>query len=55
MDVGYEGNHLSQTFEGLEQNFRDDIIKLTKEQNDAEDAEYARHREVCDKHKNKHY
>ncbi|TKY67006.1 ubiquitin carboxyl-terminal hydrolase 8 [Spatholobus suberectus] len=45
MDVGYEGNHLSQTFEGLEQNFRDDIIKLTKEQNDAEDAEYARHRE----------
>lgn len=45
MDVGYEGNHISQTFEGLEQNFRDDIIKLTKEQNDAEDAEYARHRE----------
>ncbi|RDY04829.1 hypothetical protein CR513_11407, partial [Mucuna pruriens] len=45
MDVGYEGNHLSQTFQGLEQNFRDDIIKLTKEQDDAEDAEYARHRE----------
>ncbi|XP_028195008.1 uncharacterized protein LOC114380217 isoform X2 [Glycine soja] len=45
MDVGYEGNHLSQSFEGLEQNFHDDIIKLTKEQNDAEDAEYARHRE----------
>jgi len=55
MDVGYEGNHLSQTFEGLEQNFRDDILKLTKEQNDAEDAEYARHREVCGKHKNKQY
>jgi len=55
MDVGYEGNHLSQTFEGLEQNFRDDIMKLTKEQNDAEDAEYARHREVCGKHKNKQY
>ncbi|KAK7312694.1 hypothetical protein VNO77_36759 [Canavalia gladiata] len=45
MDVGYEGNHLSQTFEGLEQNFHDDIVKLTKEQNDAEDAEHARHRE----------
>ncbi|XP_027347223.1 uncharacterized protein LOC113858691 [Abrus precatorius] len=45
IDVGYEGNHLSQAFEGLEQNFHDDIMKLTKEQNDAEDAEYARHRE----------
>lgn len=46
IDVRYEGNHLSQTFEGLEQNFHDDIMKLTKEQNDAEDAEHARHREV---------
>ncbi|KAH1220774.1 hypothetical protein GmHk_12G034330 [Glycine max] len=51
MDVGYEGNHLSQSFEGLEQNFHDDIIKLTKEQNDAEDAEYARHREKGAKRK----
>lgn len=51
MDVRYEGEHLSQSFEGLEQNFHDDIIKLTKEQNDAEDAEYARHREVCVQHK----
>ena len=51
MDVRYEGEHLSQSFEGLEQNFHDDIIKLTKEQNDAEDAEYARHREVCVKNK----
>ncbi|MED6110326.1 hypothetical protein PIB30_041829 [Stylosanthes scabra] len=45
MDVGYEGNHLSRSFEGLEQNFHDDIIKLAKELNDAEDAEHARHRE----------
>ncbi|KAI4322495.1 hypothetical protein L6164_022185 [Bauhinia variegata] len=45
MDVGYEGNILPQTFEGLEQKFLDDIKKLAKEQNDAEDAEYARHRE----------
>nr|AFK48983.1 unknown [Lotus japonicus] len=45
MDVGYEGAHLSQTFEGLEKNFHDDIMKLTKEQDDAEDAEHARHRE----------
>jgi hypothetical protein len=46
IDVRYEGNHLSQTFEGLEQNFHDDIIKLTKEQQEVEDAEQARHREV---------
>ncbi|KAK7272267.1 hypothetical protein RJT34_28757 [Clitoria ternatea] len=45
MDVGYEGNNLSQTFEGLEQKFLDEIIKLAKEQNDAEDSENARHRE----------
>ena len=46
MDVGYEGNHPSQSFEGLEQKFLDDIMKLAREQNDAEDAENARHREV---------
>lgn len=46
IDVRYEGNHLSQTFEGLEQNFHDDFVKLTKEQHDVEDAEHARHREV---------
>lgn len=47
MDVGYEGKPLSNNFEGLEQKFIDDIMKLAKEQNDAEDAENARHREVC--------
>ncbi|KAK7324822.1 hypothetical protein VNO77_28686 [Canavalia gladiata] len=46
MDVGYEGNHLSQTFEGLEQKFLDEISKPAKEQNDAEDSENAWHREV---------
>ncbi|KAA8544372.1 hypothetical protein F0562_022360 [Nyssa sinensis] len=45
MDTGYEDNLLLQTFEGLEQRFLDDIMKLTKEQTDAEDAENARHRE----------
>lgn len=45
MEVGYEDNVPGQTFEGLEQRFYDDILKLTKEQNDAEDAENARHRE----------
>lgn len=47
MDVGYENKPLSQTFEGLEQKFLDDIMKLAKEQSDAEDAENARHKEVC--------
>ncbi|KAL5580148.1 hypothetical protein UlMin_012590 [Ulmus minor] len=45
MDIGFENNPLSQTFQGLEQKFVDDITKLAKEQNDAEDAENARHRE----------
>lgn len=46
MDLGYEDKPSSQTFEELEQKFLDDIRKLTKEQNDAEDAEIARHKEV---------
>ncbi|CAA0810708.1 Unknown protein [Striga hermonthica] len=45
MDIGYDDNHVIQTFEGLEQRFLDDILKLSKEQVDAEDAENARHRE----------
>lgn len=42
----YEENPLRHTLEGLEQKFLNDIMKLSKEQNDAEDAEIARHREV---------
>ncbi|KAG8371103.1 hypothetical protein BUALT_Bualt13G0052000 [Buddleja alternifolia] len=46
MDIGYEDNHhMQRTFEGLEQRFLDDIMKLSKEQTDAEDVENARHRE----------
>ncbi|PWA45798.1 hypothetical protein CTI12_AA499410 [Artemisia annua] len=45
MEIGFEDKAVNQTFEGLEQRFYDDILKLTKEQNDAEDAENARHRE----------
>ncbi|GER36536.1 S-adenosyl-L-methionine-dependentmethyltransferases superfamily protein [Striga asiatica] len=45
MDIGYDDNNVIQTFEGLEQRFLDDIMKLSKEQVDAEDAENARHRE----------
>lgn len=46
MDIGYEDSPLLQTFQGLEQKFLDDIMKLANEQNDAEDAENSRHREV---------
>ncbi|KAJ4971165.1 hypothetical protein NE237_004264 [Protea cynaroides] len=45
MEIGYEDNTSAHTFEGLEQKFLDEIMKLTKEQSDAEDAENARHRE----------
>ncbi|KAL9247923.1 hypothetical protein vseg_021300 [Gypsophila vaccaria] len=45
MEVGYEDNPAPQTLDGLEQKFRDDIMKLTKELVDTEDAEHARHRE----------
>lgn len=46
MEIGYEEHAMPQTFESLEQKFLDDIMKLTKEQQEAEDAENARHREV---------
>lgn len=46
MELGYEDNVLPETFEGLEQRFIQDIMKLTKEHQDAEDTENARHREV---------
>lgn len=45
MEVGYEDNTLPLTFEGLERKFHDDVIRLAKEQSEAEDAENARHRD----------
>uniref|UniRef100_A0A5B7BA73 Uncharacterized protein n=1 Tax=Davidia involucrata TaxID=16924 RepID=A0A5B7BA73_DAVIN len=45
MEIGYEDKPSPVTFEGLEQKFQDEIIKLLKEQSDAEDAENARHKE----------
>ncbi|XP_071709483.1 uncharacterized protein [Rutidosis leptorrhynchoides] len=45
MEIGYDDNVAAQTYEGLEQRFYDEILKLSKELNDAEDAENARHRE----------
>ncbi|KAI4386152.1 hypothetical protein MLD38_004111 [Melastoma candidum] len=45
MDVEYDKSPFPPTFESLEQKFLDDIGKLAKELNDAEDAENTRHRE----------
>eukprot|EP01018_Ginkgo_biloba_P010743 Gb_11503 [translate_table: standard] len=45
IDAGYEEPSLPQTLEALEQKFMDEIMKLTKDQNDAEDEENMRHRE----------
>ncbi|KAH7675291.1 hypothetical protein IHE45_08G126700 [Dioscorea alata] len=45
LEIGYDDNNLPLTFDGLEQKFLQDFLKLTKEQQDAEDIENARHRE----------
>eukprot|EP00252_Welwitschia_mirabilis_P012966 TRINITY_DN2863_c0_g1_i1.p1 TRINITY_DN2863_c0_g1~~TRINITY_DN2863_c0_g1_i1.p1 ORF type:complete len:302 (+),score=76.06 TRINITY_DN2863_c0_g1_i1:288-1193(+) len=45
METGYQDLSLPQTLEQLEQKFIDEIIKLTKDQNDAEDEEILRHQE----------
>lgn len=46
MEAGYDDGSFPPTFEGLERKFLEDIMKLTKEHDNAEDAENARHREV---------
>ncbi|XP_068635479.1 uncharacterized protein [Aristolochia californica] len=45
MVVGYDETAMPQTLEGLENNFFSEFMKLTKEHQEAEDAEIARHRE----------
>ncbi|XP_074281509.1 uncharacterized protein LOC141606323 [Silene latifolia] len=46
MEIGYEENAgVPRTLDDVERRFRDDIIKLTKEQDETEDAEHARHKE----------
>ncbi|KAK6929002.1 hypothetical protein RJ641_005207 [Dillenia turbinata] len=45
MDIGYEDNSTVVTIDVLEMKFLDEIVNLTKEQNELEDAENARHRE----------
>lgn len=42
----FDDGTLPQTFEGLEKKFLNDIMNLAKEQQEAEDRENARHREV---------
>ncbi|KAL4576693.1 hypothetical protein LXL04_012791 [Taraxacum kok-saghyz] len=45
MEIGYEDtNNPHLTSEGLEQRFQDEIMKLIKEQSNAEDEENARHK-----------
>uniref|UniRef100_A0ACD5XEH8 Uncharacterized protein n=1 Tax=Avena sativa TaxID=4498 RepID=A0ACD5XEH8_AVESA len=45
IEARHEDYNLPRTFEGLEQNFCEDIVVLSKELHDAEDAENTRHRE----------
>jgi hypothetical protein len=47
IEARHDDYNLPRTFESLEQSFREDIVVLSKELNDAEDAENTRHREVC--------
>lgn len=46
MEIGYEDKPSPLTFEGLEQKFQAEILKLVKQQIDAEEAENVRHMEV---------
>ncbi|KVI06232.1 hypothetical protein Ccrd_015411 [Cynara cardunculus var. scolymus] len=46
MEIGYEEDKPSEiSFQGLEQKFQDEIMKLIKELSDVEDEESARHKE----------
>jgi len=46
MEIGYDESPPTPTYEGLEQRFIDEIMKLVKDRSDKEDAEFARHNEV---------
>lgn len=45
VDVSFEDQTLHKSFEAFEQKLVDEVMKLTKEQDDAEDEENTRHRE----------
>lgn len=44
--TAFEDSSHPHTLEGLERKFLDDVMKLTKEHQDAEDAEILHHRKV---------
>jgi hypothetical protein len=46
MDVGFADQSLPKSLEALEHKLMDEVMTLIKDQNDAEDEENARHREV---------
>ncbi|CAK8572927.1 unnamed protein product [Lathyrus sativus] len=45
MEIGYDEMPSTPTYEGLEQRFIDEIMKLVRERSDKEDAEISRHKE----------
>jgi hypothetical protein len=46
MEIGYDDKPPTPTYEGLEQRFIDEIMKLVGERSDKENAEFDRHNEV---------
>lgn len=47
MEIGYEDNKPGKlTFEGLEKKLLDEMMKIINDQNDLENEEIARHKEV---------
>ncbi|OIW01741.1 hypothetical protein TanjilG_03879 [Lupinus angustifolius] len=47
MEIGYEETPPTPTYEGLEQRFKDEIMKLAGEQSDAVNAEFIRGQDIC--------
>ncbi|CAI8615139.1 unnamed protein product [Vicia faba] len=50
MEIGYDDRPSTPTYEGFEQIFIDEIMKLVREQSDKEDTKFCRHNEVTDVH-----
>ncbi|KAL5060611.1 hypothetical protein RYX36_032215, partial [Vicia faba] len=45
IEIGYDDRPSTPTYEGFEQIFIDEIMKLVREQSDKEDTEFSRHNE----------
>lgn len=54
LDIQYADDSMSGGFKSIENKFLDEIMKLVKEQREAEDAEYTRHKEVSSMIKDVH-